>query len=90
MNFHVGERCSLRDLLYASMMQSDNQAAQALSEHVGRALAADDIEPGMELRPELRAKVGGAVVRAEEMAPRSRLAAPLPRAHAPMALNAAR
>ena len=44
-NFQVGDRCSLRDLLYASMMQSDNQAAQALSEHVGRALAAEQNVP---------------------------------------------
>ena len=36
--FQPGYRCSLRDLLYASMMQSDNQAAETLADHVGRAL----------------------------------------------------
>ncbi len=35
---HPGDRCSLRDLLYAALMQSDNQAAQTLADHVGRAL----------------------------------------------------
>jgi D-alanyl-D-alanine carboxypeptidase (penicillin-binding protein 5/6) len=37
-----GDRCSLRDLLYASMMQSDNVAAETLADHVGRALAGED------------------------------------------------
>jgi D-alanyl-D-alanine carboxypeptidase (penicillin-binding protein 5/6) len=37
-NLQPGMRCSLRDLLYASLMQSDNQAAQTLGDHVGRAL----------------------------------------------------
>ena len=39
-----GDRCSMRDLLYAALMQSDNVAAQTLAEHVGRALGgrADD------------------------------------------------
>ncbi len=36
--FRPGDRCSLRDLLYAAMMQSDNQAAETLADHVGRAL----------------------------------------------------
>jgi D-alanyl-D-alanine carboxypeptidase (penicillin-binding protein 5/6) len=33
-----GDRCSLRDLLYAALMQSDNQAAETLAAHVGSAL----------------------------------------------------
>lgn len=33
-----GDRVSLRDLLYAALLQSDNQAAEALADHVGRAL----------------------------------------------------
>jgi D-alanyl-D-alanine carboxypeptidase (penicillin-binding protein 5/6) len=37
-NFHAGDQCSLRDLLYAALLQSDNRAAQTLAEHVGRAL----------------------------------------------------
>jgi len=36
--FHPGDRCSLRDLLYAALMQSDNQAAETLADHVGRSL----------------------------------------------------
>jgi D-alanyl-D-alanine carboxypeptidase (penicillin-binding protein 5/6) len=36
--FQPGDRCSLRDLLYASLMQSDNQAAETLAVHVGAAL----------------------------------------------------
>jgi serine-type D-Ala-D-Ala carboxypeptidase (penicillin-binding protein 5/6) len=33
-----GDRVSLRDLLYAAMMQSDNVSAETLADHVGRAL----------------------------------------------------
>jgi len=33
-----GDRCSLRDLLYAALMQSDNAAALTLADHVGRSL----------------------------------------------------
>lgn len=33
-----GDRCSLRDLLYAALMQSDNAAAETFADHVGRAL----------------------------------------------------
>ncbi len=33
-----GDRMTLRDLLYAALMQSDNQAAQTLAVHVGGAL----------------------------------------------------
>jgi D-alanyl-D-alanine carboxypeptidase (penicillin-binding protein 5/6) len=36
-----GDRCSLRDLLYAALMQSDNAAALTLAEHVGRALGGE-------------------------------------------------
>jgi len=39
--FQPGDQCSLRDLLYAAMMQSDNAAAQTLADHVGRALPGD-------------------------------------------------
>jgi D-alanyl-D-alanine carboxypeptidase len=37
-----GERCSLRDLLYAALMQSDNIAAYTLSEHVAPSLPGND------------------------------------------------
>jgi D-alanyl-D-alanine carboxypeptidase (penicillin-binding protein 5/6) len=33
-----GDRCSLRDLLYAALMQSDNVAALTLANHVGQAI----------------------------------------------------
>ncbi|MES2571827.1 MAG: serine hydrolase [Verrucomicrobiota bacterium] len=36
--FRAGDQVSLRDLLYAAMMQSDNQAAEALASHIGRTL----------------------------------------------------
>jgi serine-type D-Ala-D-Ala carboxypeptidase (penicillin-binding protein 5/6) len=36
-----GDRATLRDLLYAALMQSDNIAAQALAEHVGKTLPGD-------------------------------------------------
>ncbi len=38
LDLRPGDRCSLRDLLYAALMQSDNRAAQTLADHVGRAL----------------------------------------------------
>jgi D-alanyl-D-alanine carboxypeptidase (penicillin-binding protein 5/6) len=38
--FQPGDRCSLRDLLYACLLQSDNQAAETLAAHVGQALGA--------------------------------------------------
>jgi len=43
--FAPGDSCALRDLLYASLMQSDNVAAVALAEHVGRALGGGDTTP---------------------------------------------
>jgi D-alanyl-D-alanine carboxypeptidase (penicillin-binding protein 5/6) len=43
--FAPGDRCSLRELLYAAMMQSDNQAAETLAEHVGRALGSGELAP---------------------------------------------
>jgi D-alanyl-D-alanine carboxypeptidase (penicillin-binding protein 5/6) len=43
--FQPGDRCSLRELLYAAMMQSDNQAAETLAEHVGRALGSGELSP---------------------------------------------
>ncbi|MEA3213180.1 MAG: hypothetical protein QOE70_6237 [Chthoniobacter sp.] len=36
--FQPGDSCSLRDLLYAALMQSDNAAAETLADHVGRTL----------------------------------------------------
>ncbi len=36
--FAAGDQCSLRDLLYAALLQSDNTAAQTLADHVGQAL----------------------------------------------------
>ena len=38
--FQPGDTITLRDLLYAALVQSDNLAAYALAEHVGRALQA--------------------------------------------------
>lgn len=37
-DFRAGDQCSLKDLLYAALLQSDNRAAQTLAEHVGRSL----------------------------------------------------
>jgi serine-type D-Ala-D-Ala carboxypeptidase (penicillin-binding protein 5/6) len=36
--FVPGDRCSVRDLLYAALLQSDNVAAETLADHVGRAV----------------------------------------------------
>lgn len=36
--FSAGDRCSLRDLIYAALLQSDNAAAETLADHVGRAV----------------------------------------------------
>ena len=44
--FQPGDQCSLRDLLYAALLQSDNVAAQTLAEHVGMALRSDRLPPG--------------------------------------------
>ncbi|MDB6171494.1 MAG: peptidase D-alanyl-D-alanine carboxypeptidase 1 [Chthoniobacteraceae bacterium] len=41
---HPGDQVSLRDLLYAAMMQSDNQAAETLASHVGRTLITSGVE----------------------------------------------
>ena len=38
----TGDRVTLRDLLYAALMQSDNQAAETLAAHVGAALGKGD------------------------------------------------
>ncbi len=43
--FQTGDKCSLRDLLYAALLQSDNVAAQTLAEHVGMALRSDRLPP---------------------------------------------
>jgi len=40
-----GDRVSLRDLLYAALMQSDNVSAETLADHVGRALHTGDGSP---------------------------------------------
>lgn len=39
--FQAGDRLTLRDLLYAALMQSDNAAAQTLAAHVGADLGGD-------------------------------------------------
>jgi serine-type D-Ala-D-Ala carboxypeptidase (penicillin-binding protein 5/6) len=36
--FTTGDKCSLRDLLYAALLQSDNSAAETLADHVGNAV----------------------------------------------------
>jgi D-alanyl-D-alanine carboxypeptidase (penicillin-binding protein 5/6) len=36
--FVPGDRCTVRDLLYAALLQSDNIAAETLADHVGRAV----------------------------------------------------
>jgi serine-type D-Ala-D-Ala carboxypeptidase (penicillin-binding protein 5/6) len=38
----AGDQVSLKDLLYISLLQSNNQAAQTLGEHVGRSLGEGD------------------------------------------------
>jgi D-alanyl-D-alanine carboxypeptidase len=38
LGFTIGDRCTLRDLLYAALLQSDNAAAATVADHVGRAL----------------------------------------------------
>jgi D-alanyl-D-alanine carboxypeptidase (penicillin-binding protein 5/6) len=43
--FQPGDSCSLRDLLYAALMQSDNVAAATLADHVGRALGGGNTAP---------------------------------------------
>jgi D-alanyl-D-alanine carboxypeptidase (penicillin-binding protein 5/6) len=43
--FHTGDRCGLKDLMYAALMQSDNQAAETLADHVGRALGSGQTPP---------------------------------------------
>jgi len=40
-----GDRCSLRDLLYAALMQSDNVAALTLANHVGQAIGGSGSGP---------------------------------------------
>lgn len=39
--FQPGDRVSIRDLLYAALLQSDNIAAQALAEHVGASIGGE-------------------------------------------------
>jgi D-alanyl-D-alanine carboxypeptidase (penicillin-binding protein 5/6) len=42
--FSAGDQCSLRDLLYAALLQSDNAAAQTLAHHVGNVLGGKGVE----------------------------------------------
>ncbi len=53
--FQPGDRCSLRELLYAAMMQSDNQAAETLADHVGRALGNGELSPADEFVKQMNA-----------------------------------
>jgi serine-type D-Ala-D-Ala carboxypeptidase (penicillin-binding protein 5/6) len=53
--FRPGDRCSLRDLLYAALLQSDNQAAEALADHVGRALGSGQQPPVAEFVAQMNA-----------------------------------
>jgi D-alanyl-D-alanine carboxypeptidase (penicillin-binding protein 5/6) len=46
LDFRAGDQATLRDLLYAALLQSDNRAAQTLAEHVGRALGEGDPAAG--------------------------------------------
>ncbi|MCE9611039.1 MAG: serine hydrolase [Chthoniobacter sp.] len=43
--FQPGDQCSLRDLLYAALLQSDNVAAQTIAEHIGRQLKGPQMPP---------------------------------------------
>ena len=43
--FQAGDRVTLRDLLYAALMQSDNAAAQTLAAHVGADLGGNPQQP---------------------------------------------
>jgi len=43
--FEPGDSCSLRDLLYAALMQSDNVAAATLADHVGRTMGGGTASP---------------------------------------------
>ena len=47
--FQPGDTCTLRDLLYAALVQSDNIAAYALANHVGQAL--QSVVPSAETPP---------------------------------------
>lgn len=44
--FQPGDQCTLRDLLYAALMQSDNVAAETLALHVGAELRGGQLPPG--------------------------------------------
>ncbi len=55
--FRAGDRCTLRDLLYAALMQSDNPAAQTLAEFVGRALGEGE-EPAAPFVAQMNALAG--------------------------------
>ncbi|MEO8350830.1 MAG: serine hydrolase [Chthoniobacteraceae bacterium] len=51
--FQPGDQVDLRDLLYAALLQSDNQAAETLAVHVGRALGRS--EPMVEFVSQMNA-----------------------------------
>lgn len=44
--FQPGDQCSLRDLIYAALMQSDNVAAETLAVHVGGEFRSAQLPPG--------------------------------------------
>jgi len=52
--FQPGDRATLRDLLYAALLQSDNIAAQALADHVGAALSGEEA-PGVRFVAQMNA-----------------------------------
>jgi D-alanyl-D-alanine carboxypeptidase (penicillin-binding protein 5/6) len=43
--FQAGDRATLRDLLFAALLQSDNVASSALADHVGRSLGGEGGSP---------------------------------------------
>ncbi len=45
--WHDGDRCSLRDLLYATLMQSDDAAAETVALHVGASLSGGQATPSI-------------------------------------------
>ncbi len=49
--FQPGEQVSLRDLLYAALLQGDNVAAYTLADHVGRSLSRAQGQDRGEVRP---------------------------------------
>lgn len=56
--FSTGDRASLRDLLYAALLQSDNAAAETVAEHVGRALDGSGVDGFVKQMNALAREVG--------------------------------